>query len=106
MTSAVKIETLEQIKLEYRTLRKEIEAAKMWECRLFVGGLIGFPAAVEWAQKIQEAKQPSYFILLLPAAALAIALLIAFVRRSAMRCGLYIHDTLEPHFPHGGGSLG
>jgi hypothetical protein len=94
-----KMDPIEQIKLEYGTLRKEIEAAKVWECRLFVGIIIGFPAALELVQKIQADNQLSYFILFLPAAVVALSLLFVFVRRTAMRCGSYIHEVLEPHFP-------
>ena len=96
------IELLDQIKFEYDTLRKEIEAAKAWEYRLLVGGLVGFPAAFEWASKSQQDAELSVIVLLLPLAVLVLSLLVAFVRRSAMRCGSYIHDVLEPHFPLNG----
>ncbi|MEA2891355.1 MAG: hypothetical protein QOI05_2148 [Bradyrhizobium sp.] len=88
-----------QIELEYKTLRKEIEAAKVWEVRLLVGGLIGFPAAFDWIQKIDAQSVIPHF---LPVGVLVLSFLIGFIRWSAMRCGQYIRVVLEPLFPAGG----
>jgi hypothetical protein len=88
----------EQIKIEYDTLRKEIEAAKVWEVRLLVGGLIGFPAAFEWVQKTSSSEL-SFLPWLLPVGVIVLSFLVGFIRWSAMRCGRYICDVLEPHFP-------
>jgi hypothetical protein len=89
----------EQVKLEYDTLRKEIEAAKVWEVRLLVGGLIGFPAAFEFARKTDDNSNFYLVVCFLPLGILVLSFLVAFVRRSAMRCGQYIREVLEPHFP-------
>jgi hypothetical protein len=96
---AATIKLSEQLKLEYGTLRNEIEAAKAWEYRLLIGGLLGFPAAFEWVTKSRDDAELSFIVLFLPAGVLILSLLVAFVRRSAMRCSSYIHDVLEPHFP-------
>jgi len=93
------ISLLDQITIEHGTLRKEIEAAKVWEVRLLVGGLIGFPAAFEWARTTDASNHLYYIACFLPVGILVLSLLVAFVRWSAMRCGQYIREELEPHFP-------
>jgi hypothetical protein len=92
----------DQIKLEFDTLRKEIEAAKIWEVRLLVGGLVGFPAAFEFARKTDDSSNFYLVVCFLPLGILVLSFLVAFVRWSAMRCGQYIREVLEPHFPLGG----
>jgi hypothetical protein len=93
------VDIKDQIKLEYDTLRKEIEAAKLWEVRLLVGGLIGFPAAFEFARKTDDNSNWYLVVYFLPLGVLVLSFLVAFVRWSAMRCGQYIREELEPHFP-------
>jgi hypothetical protein len=95
---APSVEVFEQLKLEYEALRKEIEAAKGREFSLLVGGLVAIPAASEWIRQSLPDNKLSFLILCLPLAVSFLAMAVSAIRRSAMRCGAYIHAVLEPHF--------
>jgi len=86
----------ELIKLEYQTLRKEIEDAKSRLFRIMTGGVLILPAAGVVAQMRPEAS--ALVMLLLPLVISAFMYLFLAQSRTIMRAGTYIKLEIEAQY--------
>ena len=86
------VDRSEFIKLEYQTLRKEIEESKSRILRLAGVGLIGTPSAYF----LVEAYQIDFLVFSLPVLICIVLLLFLSEIHAIMRCGRYIRTKIEP----------
>jgi hypothetical protein len=83
------------VEWQYKSLRKEIDRAESEIFKLLAGGIAVIPVA----QGLGTLRQIDVITIVIPFIIIVLAMHFTERNRSVMRCGRFIKEYIEPHFP-------